>query len=361
MAISLLLASLVAVQAQEQALPWRTDLAAARQESLKAGKPCILLINVDRDTTSLGSVEFHLARSPEMRKLCSTVTVAILRQHEPAALDLMKEFDDGYFAPCKIAVLDRKGETLAFFAAWELLTDSTPEAEKAFASKLVTHLQECLQRQESVEQLERRWQSEGNDPGVLDRLLTRLEEMTRSEKASKLMTAAAADESRSLAVRNVARAWDFPLLEEGSSGEAHLKYVVDAENLLEKVAPYEGSVQVLRSLMESGYGNQFDVPDKVASALARLGKAAAAQPDPAPLRKRIAELSGLFREWKADFEKELREYQPDDDSIEGARVKAMLGDAGAALKVLGALPEKERLPYRAWIEEARAKQARDKK
>lgn len=350
-----LLAALLLQAAQDSPMPWRTDFADARKECIKSAKPCVLLINVDRDTTSQGSVALHLKRSAEMRELCAAVTVAVVHQYEEAGLALMKEFGGGYFGFCKIVVLDGVGELLAFFPAYDCLDDASPASEKRFAGKIVERIRAALNRKESLQGLERRWKAEGNDPGVLDRLLDRLTELNFSDRFHELAEAAIDDPARAPAVRNVARAWTFPLLAEGSEVEVRAKETANAERLLAEVAGYEGAGFLLRTLMIDYYAEQFDVPSKVAAAAVRLEKAAASQSDPSPLRKRIGELQGLLREWTADWESELKTYDPDAETALGARVKAMLGDARVTVNVLGALPVKERQPYERWIEEARKK------
>jgi len=254
-----------------------------------------------------------------MKGLREKLPCAAIRKHDPAGPALMKEFDDGHFGYCGVIVLDGRGELLVFMSADSCDPECTKESIPRFPELLAAKIEAGLKRTESLQELERRWKKAPDDPLAFDRYLERIEESYGTDGLYAITGPVLEDPARSKAVRDIADVWGYE--QRRDKADLPAAFVAEGEALLARVAGTWAAGALVQTLFYF-QAEQPDVPRQVTVSLARLEKAAAAQADPAPLRKRIAEIARLRDGWVRETEERLKEAT--DEELQ-ADLKSRLG------------------------------------
>lgn len=289
------------------------------------------------------------------------VIVALVHHDAPDGAALREEFGVR-FGNSWVVVLDGKGEALAGWMGDWAGGDCDDNSTGAFARNFVVKVRTSLEQTDSVQELERRWQSAPADMAALDALTTRLSEMDAQDKIRQLCEAAAAngrlprhvrDELRIRAFRARANVWEHT-----TDPEAQARFMRDGETLLAEVAAHLRAAELVGALFHSGYTRGFDVPARSARGIARLRRVARKAADPALLLERVRELAQMRRSWIEHMTEAVRTQE---HAYSRDWLAAQLGDPRAAIRLFGR-PEYKGVPeYEEWLQEARRKKERQRR
>ncbi len=296
------------------------------------------------------TVEASLLPSGRIRKLAEQAVFVGVRKADPLWEDLRKEF--GARATSWVIVLDPKGELLDAGPADATGALKKQETLSGFPDLLADRIERGLGRQESLQELERRWSKDPKSESAFEALAARFEEMkldTRLREACEKLAAfpglPAARYSGALLRGYAVRSHEYGAL--GTAGE-RAKYAEEGERLIAEYAAHPAASRALQALFHGGYAGRFDVPAASAAGIARLEAAARGLKEPGPLRERLAELSGIR-------EKEIEALQAARSAARGneaneAWYAAALGDAEMTIRVYA-----KSASGKEWVEEAREK------
>lgn len=348
-----ILAALAGVsEAQEtRRVPWRTDVAVARAEARKNGKPCALFVRPDAPPGKVGPRNFEqdLEGAPELIEAAARIVLIAVRSDNAALPALAAEFGIPRDLPVVI-VLDGTGALLGGFLAASLFGGGpfgrVPQA-------VVGRLEDLLKAEETVPGLQKK--------GAAEELSFRLESMGAFGRSAEVWERAAESKALAPGARKSAlqKAWDLryrELTHVGAPAGTRARLIVTAEQLLVEGQEHVGRTIVSAALVDL-LENSFDFPARYAATRSRLRKATAAAGNPPKLRKT---LKGIFERLDDAVENLLveRDFPAEtgtDGELERARNAALSGRAEPVLRFFSR-PEFSSVPlYAEWIEEAKAK------
>jgi hypothetical protein len=304
-------------------------------------------------------VEASLLPSKEIHALCKREIVAVIPREAPGCEELRTEFAIP-FLNSWVVVLDGKGETLGSFIGDNAGTGCTAESSDRFPTNLAALIEQGLERQESVQELERHWRSNPRDAEAFNCLAERLQEMEASAKIRELCAEAAATRRLPRQLRDDFRLRAFIVrtsdrTEDLSDPDTRAAFVREGEKLLIAHAGHPRASELLPTLFYTGYNRYFDVPAHSARGIARLRRAARKVPKARALRERISELVQMRTQWIESTTEHLRTVK---DEPWADYVAASLGDADAAIRYFSKPGYSEYPAYREALEAARRKKKR---
>ncbi|MCW8130812.1 MAG: hypothetical protein KIS92_10715 [Planctomycetota bacterium] len=345
--------------------PWRSDVADARAEALKAGRPLVLLANADSSALCrlIVNVETHLKETGGLAPLAGRAVLAAARMKDAAGPRLCAEFE----IPCLsawIVALDAKGETLASFLVDSTSLGCTEESKRQFTARLAAAIGKALDLTESVQELERRWRAHPDDAAALEALAERSWAMFRPKSFAEFCEKEAANAACAQATRDTLRIYAYLSKAHGwyafgSLGNAGRKTLLREEGArLLRAFPGHPSAAAVEAAWFNTWANgmTFDVPGKARALAAALleDTREAGEAQAQALRARIASLEKRAAEWVRATEAQFK-AEPSNTML-----AAQLGDAEATLKAYGGT-EALRAYYKDLVDAAEAKLAGDRK
>jgi hypothetical protein len=299
------------------------------------------------------NVEASLLSSKHFEQLCKKIVVAVIKQADSS------QFRQELSIPCLnswIVVLDGKGETLASWFGDMAGAGCNSRSADTFPRNLVKLIRKRLERQESVEALERRCKSQPADSKTFEAFAGRLAEMFAFGKLRKHCEEASRNHGLSKLLRDefrirafTARASDY--FGESFTEKIRAQFVHEGERLLVELAGHPKASALVDALFSRGFTQAFDVPGKTAQAISRLEKASRPG-EPTPLKERIQEFSKMREEWMAETKKSLMAIS---DKQAKDHIAASLGDPQAAMRLCSRPPYSELPQYQEWALDAKRK------
>ncbi|MBI3828492.1 MAG: hypothetical protein HY291_03190 [Planctomycetes bacterium] len=338
------------------AAPWRTDAAAARADALKAGKPCVLILNSNTRALCghIQSVEATLQPAQEIIALREKAVLAVSRKDDADAAGLRGEFGVvGLYT--WIVVLDGKGETLASYMADSTGLPCAEESKAVFPGLVAQRISKALEEKASLQALERAWRANPADAEALDALAKRYLDCSRPRVFADLCEKELAHEKQDAPTRNRLRLYRFLAKTDpfyafgGGDPERKPALRAEAESLLFEFPTHPKAVNVEAALFETYASSAtFDVPGKIAAVAAKLRARAKDSADPAGVEQRAKALEERAALWKREAQTEAAKKDHD------IFIDVRLGDAKRTLEQFGG-DERSRAYYKELLDEARAK------
>lgn len=342
---------------------WRTDVAAARAEAQKTGRPLVLLANVDSSALCrlIANVEAHLKETGGLASLAERAVIAAARMKDADGPRLRAEFEIPSLNAWVVA-LDAKGETLSSFQVDSTSLGCTEESKRQFTDRLTAAIVRSLDLTESVQELERRWRAKPDDAAALEALAERTWSMFRPKSFAEFCQKEAANAAYAQATRDTLRIYAYLSKAHGwysfgSLGSADRKTQLREEGakLLREFPGHPSATAVETAWFNTwANGMTFDVPAKAHALAAVLLKETQTANDAQAkaLQARITSLEKRVADWVRVTEAQLK-AEPSNTML-----AAQLGDARATLKAYGET-EALRAYYKELVEGAEAKLAKE--
>lgn len=232
--------------------------------------------------------------SKEIKDLCNKVVVVALKSSDKASTEFGKEFnapDAGLWL--WVVVLDAKGETLASFWGDKTGKACTKENVDKFPSMLVEKIEICMQRKQSVQELERIISKNPTDEAAFGKLADRLEEnLTFGKLAKPCDEIASTKDIPTKTWENVEIRGFINKVQDNS--QEHSKLIEEGEYLITK-APHKCE-RIVKDLFYFVYSDNFDVPCKTQAAIERIKCKLKEHENSKELSKRIDQLTTILEE-----------------------------------------------------------------